>query len=245
MAADWFYTTDRQQMGPVSWSELCHLAESGTLKPNDMVWTDGMPEWVKAISQPGLFAARFGADDATSVAESNPGPPPTKRRRDRDEDVDDDDRDIRRPRRKRRAESGGMSAGVKVGLLLGAVVAVLIFIVCAGGVVLWLVLKSGPTRTQTYHLNNLAPGVKNMRQFNFQRGTKVVITVDSNVTHPATDVDLFVVRGPANNNIVASDQRIVKDCHVEFVAEATDSYRVFVDNLGPGMANCKVTITEN
>ena len=42
MAAEWYYTTNKQQMGPVSWDELRQLATQGLLKPNDLVWTEGM-----------------------------------------------------------------------------------------------------------------------------------------------------------------------------------------------------------
>jgi hypothetical protein len=60
MAAEWFYTTNRRQMGPVSWRELRDLADAGVLKPHDLVWSEGMSDWIKAINQEGLFAE--GAD---------------------------------------------------------------------------------------------------------------------------------------------------------------------------------------
>ena len=38
--ADWYYTTNKQQMGPVSRDELSQLANQGLLKPTDLVWQD-------------------------------------------------------------------------------------------------------------------------------------------------------------------------------------------------------------
>ena len=47
MASEWYYTTNKQQMGPVSWDELRELAQVGILKPADLVWSEGMAEWIE------------------------------------------------------------------------------------------------------------------------------------------------------------------------------------------------------
>jgi predicted Zn finger-like uncharacterized protein len=53
---EWYYAVDQQQMGPVTWAALLELARNGTLKPTQLVWTDGMAQWEPAHTQAGLFA---------------------------------------------------------------------------------------------------------------------------------------------------------------------------------------------
>src|SRR6266852_1392226 len=106
MATEWFYTTNKRQMGPVSWKELLELAEGGILKPHDLVWTEGMDDWVKAINQKGLFA-NSGAEEAVSAGKKSsytqPKPPPGRRTRraDDDEEDEEDDNEAKRKARKR------------------------------------------------------------------------------------------------------------------------------------------------
>jgi hypothetical protein len=60
-------------------------------------------------------------------------------------------------------------------------------------------------------------------------------------------VDLYVLRANQLNPIVADIDvpQFNRNCQVEFVVPATDTYIVRLVNLGPGMANsCNVTITE-
>jgi len=51
----WYYAQDDQQLGPVSSAELRKLAASGQLAPDDLVWRDGMEDWVTARVVKGLF----------------------------------------------------------------------------------------------------------------------------------------------------------------------------------------------
>ena len=48
MAIEWHYTQNGNQHGPVSSSELKQLAASGKLLPSDLVWKEGMDEWISA-----------------------------------------------------------------------------------------------------------------------------------------------------------------------------------------------------
>ena len=51
----WHYSTgDDHQAGPISAKELNRLAASGELKPDDLVWKEGMPEWTPANRLKGL-----------------------------------------------------------------------------------------------------------------------------------------------------------------------------------------------
>ena len=53
--ADWYYVQGGQQQGPVSIEALRALAEGGRLKSNEIVWTEGMPNWQPAGQVPGLM----------------------------------------------------------------------------------------------------------------------------------------------------------------------------------------------
>lgn len=55
---EWHYTIDGQPAAvPVNAAQLKQLAESGKLKPTDLVWQEGMLEWAPAGSIKGLFPA--------------------------------------------------------------------------------------------------------------------------------------------------------------------------------------------
>jgi uncharacterized RDD family membrane protein YckC len=52
MSKQWFYAVGGRQQGPVSTEQLMALLASGQLSPGDLVWTEGMPEWLPAASVP-------------------------------------------------------------------------------------------------------------------------------------------------------------------------------------------------
>ena len=237
MAGQWYYTTNKQQMGPVTWDELRQLANSGLIKPGDLVWTEGMTEWVKASRQSGLFAD--DAAPATSYREDSKPPPArrTEKRRGREDEEDED-----RPARKKSRE--GMAAGVKIALILGGVVLLLLLLTCGivGGIFLFRGGGGGPVvepgRNESYTVQ-LNPGQHNERLSNLPSGRRVIITVTSTIQGPRTDVDLHVLR---RNLVVGSDVSIGPNSRVEFVAPANDVYRIRVSNLGPGTATSRVDI---
>lgn len=115
MSQEWYYSVDGDRQGPIGGAELKKLAETGTLKPTDLVWKDGMADWVPARSIKGLFSAGAGAGSksgeqpaarakpATDEADDRPARP---RRRD-DEDEDD------RPRRRREEDDEGEDRPVR------------------------------------------------------------------------------------------------------------------------------------
>lgn len=55
--SDWYYAKGNRQLGPVSSTELKQLAESGQLVADDLVWREGMVEWIAADKVKGLFDA--------------------------------------------------------------------------------------------------------------------------------------------------------------------------------------------
>lgn len=57
MADEWYYAVDGQQRGPVSGGRLKQLAAAGEIAKSDLVWKEGMADWVKAEKVKGLFGA--------------------------------------------------------------------------------------------------------------------------------------------------------------------------------------------
>ena len=53
---EWYYARNNQQQGPIVLQALQDMARSGQLQPGDLVWRDGMPNWVPAGQVPELFA---------------------------------------------------------------------------------------------------------------------------------------------------------------------------------------------
>jgi hypothetical protein len=59
--AGWYYLRGDRPEGPVTWTDLKHLAATGALDPQDLVFATGTPEWVEAGTVPELLpAARVG-----------------------------------------------------------------------------------------------------------------------------------------------------------------------------------------
>lgn len=61
MSEKWYYSRDGAPVGPVSAGELKHLASSGELGPTDLVWKEGMRDWVAAEQLKGLFVVAASA----------------------------------------------------------------------------------------------------------------------------------------------------------------------------------------
>jgi hypothetical protein len=124
VSQDWYYAAGGERHGPVSAPELKKLAGAGTLTPTDLVWKDGMADWVPARSIKGLFpatpanpagpAARAPSKSGEQAA-ARPRPaaeeddrPPVGRGAEEDDDRpsrrrrDDDDGDDRPSRSRRR-----------------------------------------------------------------------------------------------------------------------------------------------
>lgn len=55
MESVWYYARDGAQQGPMTFDDLKLAAVSGRLRPEDLVWKDGLPEWVSGKSIDGLF----------------------------------------------------------------------------------------------------------------------------------------------------------------------------------------------
>jgi hypothetical protein len=250
MAELWYYTRDGQAQDPVPKGELAQLAGAGLLNPTDLVWTEGMPQWVRASSAPGIFA-----EDALTAPGRSPagesrrsavydleGPRPsveddletraeTRRSRNRRRDENDDwtDRNEEDDYDRRRRRKQGLSAGAKAGIIAVVLVAVLVVV----GVVLLIALNRGGGGSNTRSFSLAAPQQNGGRvatpkqdfQIPFKGGNKVEIWVKST---GQSDIDLYVY--DAANRRVEFDDGDSSDCYVRFRAVKSQNYRVELRN---------------
>jgi hypothetical protein len=79
MADVWYYAQNGQQAGPVSASQLQQLARSGQIQASDLVWKEGLPQWVQAKAIKGLFPAQAEPVPVAPVAPAAPAGRPAKR----------------------------------------------------------------------------------------------------------------------------------------------------------------------
>lgn len=52
----WYFSKNGNQLGPVEENELRAKISSGEISPSNLVWREGMTEWLPASSAPGLVA---------------------------------------------------------------------------------------------------------------------------------------------------------------------------------------------
>src|SRR5437660_24082 len=75
MGVEWHYMSGGQQRGPVQAAQLKVMATSGQLQPTDMVWKEGLPQWIPASSVKGLFDGVGVAAAAAPVRQPMPQQP--------------------------------------------------------------------------------------------------------------------------------------------------------------------------
>ena len=44
---EWYYAQQGEQFGPISAVQIKQLADAGMLKPDDLVWQEGMKRWIR------------------------------------------------------------------------------------------------------------------------------------------------------------------------------------------------------
>ena len=69
----WYYARDGAQQGPVSEEEMKRLAEAGTLRPQDLVWREGLAQWQPAQQATTYFAGAAVAPPP--IPPTSPQPP--------------------------------------------------------------------------------------------------------------------------------------------------------------------------
>ena len=55
MSQQWYWCRGGQRFGPVSREELSNLAASGQVQPTDLVWCQGMADWMPGNQVQGFF----------------------------------------------------------------------------------------------------------------------------------------------------------------------------------------------
>jgi hypothetical protein len=54
--AIWYFADGDEERGPVTEAQIRTLIGTGNLKPDDLVWREGMDDWLPAAEVPGLFS---------------------------------------------------------------------------------------------------------------------------------------------------------------------------------------------
>jgi len=70
----WYYLVDQERVGPVTWKELYLTVQAEKIKPNDLVWVEGLANWTPATEIKGLVSAPGGTADPASPVPA-PAPP--------------------------------------------------------------------------------------------------------------------------------------------------------------------------
>ncbi len=108
MSQEWYYSVDGSQQGPVSPGELKKLTDASKISQADLVWKEGMAEWVPAKTIKGLFATGSATPTGGTAAKTGEQAAakaepveerPSSRGRPRDEEEEEE-----RPRRRRDAD---------------------------------------------------------------------------------------------------------------------------------------------
>jgi WD40 repeat protein len=68
MANEWHYSKNGKRFGPVSGQQLKELAAKGELGPSDLVWKEGMAQWVPASKIKGLLPSSSAVTNKPSPA---------------------------------------------------------------------------------------------------------------------------------------------------------------------------------
>ena len=63
----WFYSHEGRRYGPVTGKALHELAQIWQIERDDLVWSDGMKDWVHADAVPGLMPKNVKQSEQQSV----------------------------------------------------------------------------------------------------------------------------------------------------------------------------------
>jgi uncharacterized RDD family membrane protein YckC len=74
MAEEWYVGSNGQQSGPFTLQQLRQMATSGQVSKTDLIWKDGLANWVPCSAVKGLFPA---ATDFSPASSTRPAPRPT------------------------------------------------------------------------------------------------------------------------------------------------------------------------
>jgi hypothetical protein len=74
MDPGYYYSREGQRFGPVPGEQLKQLAAAGQLQPDDLIWKEGMANWIQAARVKGLFSAAALQPPEITVAPLDPAP---------------------------------------------------------------------------------------------------------------------------------------------------------------------------
>lgn len=77
MSKQWFVGRDQKQLGPYSWEELVDKAKAGEVGKSDLVWSEGLENWIAAEKVEGLFTFSAEAPPPIPSKYNTPPPPPS------------------------------------------------------------------------------------------------------------------------------------------------------------------------
>jgi hypothetical protein len=245
MTEEYYYTSFGKRFGPVPETQLKTLVESNMLRPTDLVWREGSPDWVPASQVPGLFGGSTAVQPLPSIAL----PVPARNGHDyagaaTASTYSDDNYYLKQLRRGRQDTE----------------ITIPIVWVAAGGLALLAIIglavalaynfpaptkNTGTTAVKdassyTVDLIGDPQGVHHngfhTKGISLNTGDRITISVKS---ERQSDVDLFLT--DPNRTTVASDTSTSKDCAIQTTVSQTGLYTITVDNLGPGSNRCQVT----
>jgi hypothetical protein len=75
MESQWYYSKAGQQFGPITAEQLKRMATTRELAPTDLVWKDGMANWVAASTVQGLFVQGTAATPLPVARPASPANP--------------------------------------------------------------------------------------------------------------------------------------------------------------------------
>jgi uncharacterized RDD family membrane protein YckC len=88
MAEAWYVAIKGKRQGPLSGNQIRQMATNGTIGPDDLLWKEGMAQWVRCDSVKGLFPPAAGSVASSQLAPMPPrvgggpsrvaGPPPRR-----------------------------------------------------------------------------------------------------------------------------------------------------------------------
>lgn len=82
--ADWYFIQNDRQIGPVELELLQQAVSTGQVLPTDLVWHQGMPEWLPVRKVPELGGGKklgfFGGGKKEAAAPGAPGAAPVQAR---------------------------------------------------------------------------------------------------------------------------------------------------------------------
>jgi antitoxin component YwqK of YwqJK toxin-antitoxin module len=124
MANEWHYSKNGKRFGPVSVQRLKELAARGEIGPADLVWKEGMPQWVPASKIKGLLPGSAAVTNKPSTSTSPAAPAkfsPSAKQPTKKAETQRDDSELPKPK-------AGLSTNAKV-LAVGGVALVGILVI--------------------------------------------------------------------------------------------------------------------